>query len=169
MRRLIHQLGQYPSLKSAALCLALGMFVGCKPEAEIQREAAQARAQQEADAAKANQPPMENQVAKVGVGVKGNSLDDISDNDARNIIAGPAKAFFNTKEKIVFEIQLPQAINLYQAEHGRFPRSHEEYMDKIVKFNQIKLPELPKKMVYRYHPDTNELWVEAETTAPTAP
>lgn len=149
---------------SFAIGTALVTFVGCKPEEEIKREEELAAAQKKAEAEKSNQPPMENQVAKVGVGVKGNSLDSISDNDARNIIAGPAKAYFNTKEKIVFEIQLPHAVDLYQAEHGRYPRSHEEYMDKIVKFNQIKLPELPKKMVYRYHPDTNELWVEAEAT-----
>ncbi len=142
------------------VCLVFPV-VGCKPEADRIRD-------KEAAAAVVlpKEPEMPDQVAKVGVGVQGNSLDDIKGNDPRMLIAGPAKALFNTKEKIVFEIELPKSAQLYNALHdGKDPKTHEEYMKEVV--GQIKLPKLPPGKVYRYHPDTNELWVESEK--PTEP
>jgi len=143
---------------SLALILAISFALGCRPEEEILQEEAQAAAEAKALASK---PPMEDQVAKVGVGVKGNSLDDIGENDARGILAYPAITFFKTKEKIVFEIQIPSALNLFEATNGRKPKSQEEYMREIIGANQIKLPELPEGMIYEYKPDVNELWVVA--------
>ena len=138
--------------------------VGCKPEADRIRD-------KEAVAAivPPKEPEMPDQVAKVGVGVQGNSLDDIKGNDPRMLIAGPAKALFNTKEKIVFDIELPRSAQLYNALHdGKDPKTHEEYMKEVV--GQIKLPKLPPGKVYRYHPETNELWVESEKpTEPSKP
>ena len=133
-------------------------FVGCKPESDRIRD------DQAAGAANKTieQPQMADQVAKTGVGVKGDSLDDIKGNDPRMLIVGPAKALFRTRERVVFDIQLPQASQLYNATNGRDPKTHDEYMREIVNANKIKLPELPQGMVYNYHPDTNELWVEAE-------
>ena len=145
------------------LVCVLYPVMGCKPEADRIRDA---------DAAKAVAPPQEpqmpDQVAKVGVGVQGNSLDDIKGNDPRMIIAGPAKALFNTKEKIVFDIELPKSAQLFNALQGRDPKTHEEYMKEVV--GQIRLPKLPAGKVYRFHPDTNELWVESEKpTEPSKP
>ena len=139
-------------------CVAISVL-GCKPEADRIRDKEAATA---AAAAPVQEPQMQNQVAKTGVGVQGNSLDSIQGDDARMLIAGPVKALFKTKEKIVFDIQLPQSVRLFNAEHGRNPKSHEEYMEKVV--GQIKLPKLPDGMVYRYHPENNELWVDAENT-----
>ena len=145
------------------LVLACLLFsdVGCKPEADRIRDSDSAAA-----VVPPREPEMPDQVAKVGVGAQGNSLDDIKGNDPRMLIAGPAKALFNTKEKIVFEIELPRSAQLYNALHdGKDPKTHEEYMKEVV--GQIKLPKLPAGKVYRYHPDTNELWVESEK--PTEP
>ena len=100
--------------------------------------------------------------AKTGVGVKGNSLDGIQGNDARLLMAGPVKAYFNAREKIIFDIALPKSAQLFNAINDRNPKTHEEYMKEVVESAQIKLPELPAGMVYRYRPDVNELWVEAE-------
>ncbi len=141
------------------VCVVLSA-VGCKPEADRVRDMEAAAA-----VVPNPEPKMQDQVAKVGVGVKGNSLDDIKGNDARMIIAGPAKAYFNVREKVVFEIQLPKQVDLYYASNGRHPKTHEEYMREIV--GPIQLPALPQGMVYRYHPDDHELWVEAEK--PTEP
>ena len=73
------------------------------------------------------------------------------------------------KEKIVFDIELPRSAQLYNALHdGKDPKTHEEYMKEVV--GQIKLPKLPPGKVYRYHPETNELWVESEKpTEPSKP
>jgi hypothetical protein len=134
---------------------------GCKPEEVRQQEIA---AEQAAAKAAAAQPAMQNQVAGVGVGVQGRSLEGGSDYNPAKFVSGPAAAYFRTKEKIVFDIQIPHTLNAFQALHGRFPKSHEEYMREIVG-TQIKLPKLPAGMAYRYHPETNELWVEAESAA----
>jgi hypothetical protein len=136
-------------------------LLGCKPEEERQKDAAALAQQEAAEAIKKAAPPMEDQVAKVGVGVKGDSL-ETSNDDPRGIITGPALALFKAKEKIVFEIQLPQAVAMYNALNGRNPKTHEEYMREIVEANKIPLPKLPDGMVYRYRPESNELWVESE-------
>jgi hypothetical protein len=77
-----------------------------------------------------------------------------------SIIAAPAVALFRTKERVVFDIQIPHALQLFEAMEGRKPKTHEEFMTKIVQFNKIPLPELPEGQVYAYHPDTGDLWVE---------
>lgn len=142
-------------------CLLLAPLVGCKPEEDVQRDVAARQAAEEAAAAAA-QPPQQAQKAGVGVGAKGRSLEGGSENNPATIISAPAAAFFRTKEKIVFEIQIPQAMNLYMAEKGRNPRNHDEFMKDIVEFNRIPLPKLPDGMVYRYDSEKGELWVIPE-------
>jgi hypothetical protein len=139
---------------SGLVCVVFSV-VGCKPEADRLRDMEAAAA-----VVPNPEPQMPDQVAKAGVGVKGNSLDDIKGNDPRMLIAGPAKAYFNVRERMVFEIQLPSQSNNFYASNGRYPKTHEEYMREIV--GPIPLPSLPQGMVYRYHPDDHELWVEAE-------
>ena len=129
-------------------------LMGCKPEADRIRD------KEAAAVLPPKEPQTPDQIAKVGVGAQGDSLDGISGDDPRMLIVGPVKAFFNTKEKIVFDIQLPQSAQLFNALHGRDPKTHEEYMKEVV--GQIKLPRLPEGKVYKFHPDTNELWVENE-------
>ncbi len=41
-----------------------------------------------------------------------------------------------------------------------FPKSHEQFMQDIIKANQIKLPELPPDSKYKYDPATGELMIE---------
>ena len=145
--------------RNAFVCLGCVVLsvLGCKPEADRLRDEEAAAA---AAATAAQEPQMPNQVAKTGVGVQGNSLDGIQGNDARMLVAGPVKAYFNAKERIVFDIQLRESEKLFNALQGRDPKSHEEYMKEVV--GKIPLPKLQDGMVYRYHPDSNELWVEAE-------
>jgi hypothetical protein len=57
-------------------------------------------------------------------------------------IATPVRVYFSTRERIVFDIQITQAMKLYKTMHERFPRTHEEFMEKIIKENGIQLPEL---------------------------
>ena len=103
-------------------------------------------------------PPGIAQKAGVGVGIRGDSLRN--EEGIGEMIAAPAVALFNTKERVVFEIQIPQALQLFQALEGRLPKSHDEFMSKIVKANSIQLPELKPGMKYNFRPDVGELWVE---------
>ncbi len=79
--------------------------------------------------------------------------------DGGGPLTTPAAAFFKTKQKIVFEIQIGQAMQLYRAEHEHPPKSHEEFMEKIIDFNRIALPELPEGHEYIYDPEQGQLMV----------
>jgi len=49
---------------------------------------------------------------------------------------------------------------LFAATEGRKPNSHEEFMNKIIKFNKIQLPTLPAGEKYVYDPQEGELMVQ---------
>ena len=63
----------------------------------------------------------------------------------------------------ISRMSIEKAIQLFQAEHGRFPKDHEEFMSQIIKRNNINLPVLPGKRRYQYDVENHELKVvEAE-------
>ncbi len=107
---------------------------------------------------------IEAQEALAGVGKQGQLLRDHS--DTQKILSGPLSAYLHVKQLAELEIKIPHALNLFQATHGRFPKSHEEFMKEIVDFNQIKLPELPAGAVYRFNTQEGKLWVYPEDEAP---
>lgn len=104
------------------------------------------------------------QKATVGVGKKGQSLED--NEGVGKIFSGPVSALLRVEQKAVFDIKIPHALNLYKALEGKAPQSHEEFMTKIVEANRIKLPELPEGAVYRFNTEKEELWVYPEDEAP---
>lgn len=107
---------------------------------------------------------IEAQEALAGVGKQGQTLSGHS--DAQKILSGPLSAYLHVKQLAELEIKIPHALNLFQATHGRLPKSHEEFMKEIVEFNQIKLPELPAGAVYRFNTQEGKLWVYPEDEAP---
>ena len=76
------------------------------------------------------------------------------------LITTPVAAYFSTRERIVFNIQIPEALKLYKAFEGRAPKTHEEFMQKVIKDNSIRLPELPQDHRYVFDPETQQLMVE---------
>ena len=78
----------------------------------------------------------------------------------------PAIALSNVKQKAVLEIQVKQAVDLFRASEGRYPSSHEEFMEKCVTPNRIQLPELPAGAVYHFNSEKGELWVYPEDEVP---
>jgi hypothetical protein len=91
--------------------------------------------------------------AEKGVGAKGRGY-------GQGVIATPAASLFAAKERIAFEIQIPHAMNLFKGMEGRMPNSNKEFMEKIIKENQIQLPTLPEGERYVYDPKTEQLMVE---------
>lgn len=102
-------------------------------------------------------PPPPPVKAEAGVGKQGQSLKNES--GVGRMVAQPAITLFAVKQRVVFEIQIPQAMQLYQAEKGNPPKTHDEFMTRIIKANNINLPELPAGQVYKYDPEKAELWV----------
>jgi hypothetical protein len=100
-------------------------------------------------------PDMERVKAEKGVGIKGRSLDE-----HEGMLVTPAKAYFSVRERVVFEIQIPEAVKLFKATNGNSPKSNEDFMAQIIDANQIHLPELPAGQRYVYDPEKEELMVE---------
>jgi hypothetical protein len=109
--------------------------------------------------APAPQPQTEIVEAKKGVGLKGRSLDE-----HEGIVVTPVKALFAAKERAAYDIQVPQALNLYDAANGGPPKTHEEFMEGVIKANNIKLPELPAGHEYWYDPQAKQLMVKRPRT-----
>lgn len=102
-------------------------------------------------------PPAENTVrqeAQMGVGKKGRGY-------GGGLVTTPVAAYFGARERIAFQIQIPEAMKLYKALNGSAPKSHEEFMQKIIKENAVNLPELPEGHRYVYDPSTEQLMVES--------
>lgn len=98
-------------------------------------------------------------LARPGVAKQGQSLRN--ETGVGRMIAQPAITLFTVRERAIFEVQIPHAINLWEATNGRKPKSHEEFMNEIIKANNLKLPELPAGKVYQYHPDDGQLYVHS--------
>ena len=90
--------------------------------------------------------------AEVGVGRKGHGY-------GTGPIATPLAARWRAAERLIFDAQIPHAMNLFKATNGRAPASHDEFMREIIKFNQINLPELREGEHYQYDPETEQLMV----------
>ena len=50
-----------------------------------------------------------------------------------------------------------RALQLFNAEHDRYPKDHEEFMEKIIRANNIQLPVLPGGDQYQYDVENHEL------------
>ena len=70
------------------------------------------------------------------------------------------EAIWRTKEMLAFKVQIKHSLDLYKATNGVAPTTHEEFMQKIIKENQIELPELPPDHRYVYDPKQEQLMIE---------
>src|ERR1700693_680566 len=52
---------------------------------------------------------------------------------------------------------IQHAVDLFQATEGRYPKDHDEFMTRIIKENQIKLPVLPGGARYAYDVENHKL------------
>jgi hypothetical protein len=97
--------------------------------------------------------PTTTKKAEAGVGAKGHDL-------GSGVISTPAAALFTIRERVIFEVRIPQALQLFKATENRAPKSHGEFMEEIIKASQIKLPELQPGETYRYDPKLEMLMVD---------
>ena len=56
-------------------------------------------------------------------------------------------------------LQIKHAMNLFYATEGRYPKSHEEFMEKIIKANNIQLHKPVNTAEYQYDVENHELVV----------
>jgi hypothetical protein len=75
-------------------------------------------------------------------------------------IVTPIASYFAMRERLAYDIQIPEAMKLFKATEDRVPKSHDEFMQRIIKDNHITLPLLPEGQRYLYDPQRGELMVE---------
>jgi len=96
--------------------------------------------------------------AETGVGVKGSGYAKPT-GGPMDIITVPISAGFRARERISFML-IDDAMNKYKAMNDdNGPASHEEFMNKIVRANNIILPQLYPGEEYLYDPKDGELKV----------
>ncbi|MGL6196646.1 MAG: hypothetical protein ACRC2T_17680 [Thermoguttaceae bacterium] len=142
-------------------------IVGCdagKPKKTRKPEEPQPVAENGAGAANAGQQAagqaeQKMETVRAGVGVTGKA--DFAKDGANSImspITVPLGELFNARERAVFDIQIPQAMNFYKAENdNRVPATEEVFMRDIIEKNSIKLPKLKEGHSYSYDPATGTL------------
>ncbi len=59
----------------------------------------------------------------------------------------------------IMKSYIEHALNLFNAIHGRYPKDHQEFMEKIIKANRIQLPVLPGEWQYKYDVENHKLEV----------
>ncbi len=101
-------------------------------------------------------PPAEGDTlkkAEVGVGVKG------KDYGGPGFVTTPVATMFRARERIALT-QMENAMKIYKAAHNnKGPKSHEEFMDVIIKQNAVELPVLPEGDDYWYDVESETLMV----------
>ena len=105
------------------------------------------------------EPEDEYEMKAAGVGATGKGEYGVTSEQPMSIITTPVSTYFHAQEMSVFNIQIPQALSLFQASEGRFPNSEQEFMDKIIKANMIVLPKLPDGDAYVYDVPSHTLMI----------
>ncbi|MBS0201991.1 MAG: hypothetical protein JSS49_03765 [Planctomycetes bacterium] len=84
---------------------------------------------------------------------------------ATDPITAPTSAYGPMLEQIS-KSHIEHAVNLYEATEGHYPKDLDEFMEKIIKANNIQLPVLPGGKKYQYDVENHKLVV---VDAPDAP
>jgi hypothetical protein len=114
-----------------------------------------------AAAATENNPGETRVKAEVGMGARGRGYN-------KGLIGIAVTSLWATKERVAL-MMVQKNMDLYKAEHdGKGPKTHEEFMQKVIKENDVKLPDLPPGQKYEYDPAREELMVRmpADSDAP---
>lgn len=153
---------------SAEAPAAAAPAVDATPAAAPAAEAPAAGDMPPAAPADPNDPTLKK--AEVGAGRKGR------DYGGPGFITTPVEVYFRTGDRIAFEVHIPKNMELYKAQHeNKGPKTHEEFMQVIVKEGGVDLPELPADEEYLYDPKTEQLMIRrmqpqpAEAPKPEAP
>ncbi len=127
--------------------------------------------------------PTESQAEKDNTGIFGKKTQEIGEFDPdeganvddgkvnKKHLATPgigALAGYGPAAQRVAKLSIEHALNLFNAANGRYPKDHAEFMEKIIKANNIRLPVLPGGREYQYDVENHELVVveaaKAEST-----
>lgn len=75
-----------------------------------------------------------------------------------NPITGALEAYEPLKQQVA-GLGIDHAVRLFQATEGRYPKDHEEFMTRVIKQNNIRLPQLSTGKSYKYDVENHKLVV----------
>ncbi len=150
------------------LVALLSMTLGCEvPELESVDTTAASPAPQAATVEKepvkeeetvaANDPPVTSEPREVTANdpTKGKKS-----RQAGGYLGAVGHARFYAEHQLIFT-SIKHALNLYWATNGEYPKTHDEFMEKVIKFNQIQLPKLDEGVEYLYDPEDHKLKIHS--------
>ncbi len=73
-----------------------------------------------------------------------------------NPITGPLEILKKARVELPM-LAIEHALNIFNANEGRFPKSHDEFMTQVIAANNIRLPVLPSGLDYQYDVDGHRL------------
>ena len=121
-------------------------------------------------------PPAEPQAKKDNRGIFDKTTQDVGEFDPegdakvddgkvnQQHLATPgigALAGYGPAVQKISKLGIEKALGFFNATHGRYPKDHEEFMEKIIKANDIQLPVLPGGRQYQYDVENHKLVVVA--------
>lgn len=87
-----------------------------------------------------------------------------SDVKISNPITGALDAYQPLKEQVA-GMGIGYAVRQFHALEGRYPKDHDEFMEKIIKANNIRLPTLGKGKSYEYDVENHKLVIVIDQPA----
>lgn len=75
-----------------------------------------------------------------------------------NPITGPLEAYGPLVQQVA-ALGIDHAVNLFYATEGRYPNSYDEFMTRIIKENNMRLPVMPAGLEYQYDVENHKLVV----------
>jgi len=80
-----------------------------------------------------------------------------------NPITGPLEAYQPLKQKIA-GMNIDYAVRMFHALEGRYPKDYDEFMTRVIRENNMRLPSLPSGLKYQYDVENHKLVVVREDT-----
>ena len=104
-------------------------------------------------------PEPRTEIVKAEMGVTGKA--DFAKNGVSDImspITVPVGEYFKARERVVFDMEIPKSMQIFKAmNNNKGPATEEEFMERIIEENGIRLPQLPPEHSYIYDPATETL------------
>lgn len=135
-------LSECKRLNAMMLFFVIG-FMGCTPQSSETGEKKASLKRPTTDKVGEFDPEANNQVVTPDVKMT-------------NPITGPLEAYDPLVQQLA-TLNIDQAVALFQAEQGEYPKSHEEFMTRIIQPNHIRLPGLPAGLEYQYDVENHKL------------
>lgn len=153
---------QLPRGLRAILCITMLVVCGCAEVASPSADATKPKAPGKLKTTDATKPKAPGKLKTTDV-IGEFNVDDgkqVVDSKVKisNPITGALEAYQPLKEQVA-GLGVDHALRLFDATEGRYPKDHDEFMTKVIKQNQIRLPQLGPGKSYEYDVQNHKLLI----------